>query len=195
MSDDARRPGYFDDLYRADPDPWRFETSAYESAKYDDTIAALPASRYSAAVEIGCSIGVLTERLAARSDAVLGIDIAQTAIDRAAARCAALGNVRFERMSLPEVMPVGRFDLVMLSEILYYFDSETLDRLAERLRPLCTPGADLVLVHWLGPTPDYPQTGDEAVATFMAATRNWTEVIRQQRQDDYRLDVLRAVRE
>lgn len=193
MSDDARRPDYFDDLYRADPDPWRFETSAYEAGKYDATITALPALRYAAAVEIGCSIGVLTARLAARAETVLGIDIAQAAIDRAAARCAALANVRFERMIIPETMPTGRFDLIMLSEVLYYFEPIILGRLAARLRPLCAPGADLLLVHWLGPTPDYPQTGDEAVAAFMAATGGWTEVIQQQRCDDYRIDVLRAV--
>ena len=37
---------YFDDLYAGERDPWEFETSAYEQAKYGATLAALPASRY-----------------------------------------------------------------------------------------------------------------------------------------------------
>lgn len=194
MSGDARDPGYFDALYAADADPWRFETSAYEAAKYADTVAALPRPRYASAVEFGCSIGVLTERLAARADTLLGIDVAQAAIDRAAARCAALPHVSFARMRLPDDLPEQRFDLLMLSEVLYYFDAPTLDRLACRLSEIAVDGANLVLVHWLGPTPDYPLTGDTAVSTFVAAAAGWTEVIRQERRSDYRLDVLRVVR-
>ena len=33
------QPAFFDDLYAHDRDPWNFETSAYEAAKYDATIA------------------------------------------------------------------------------------------------------------------------------------------------------------
>ena len=35
-------PAYFEALYAADPDPWRFATSAYEREKYTATLAALP---------------------------------------------------------------------------------------------------------------------------------------------------------
>lgn len=193
MTGDAREPGYFDALYAADPDPWRFETSGYEAAKYADTLNALPAARYTAAVEFGCSIGVLTEQLAARCDALLGVDIAPVALDRAAARCAAAPNVRFARLRVPDEMPAGRFDLIMLSEILYYFEMPTLARLADALLAASTPAGDLVLVHWLGPTPDYPQSGDSAVDAFIAATAGWSRVTRQERRVDYRLDVLRVV--
>lgn len=192
MSRDARDPGYFDALYAGDPDPWRFETSEYERAKYADTLAALPRARYAHAVEIGCSIGVLTEALAGRCDALLGIDVAQAAIDRAAERCHGLGHVEFARMRVPDEMPKGLFDLVMLSELLYYFDAAVLARLAAAIRAVVQPGADLVLVHWLGPTPDYPLDGDSAVTAFLAASADWTKVTQQARRQDYRIDVLRA---
>lgn len=193
MTGDAREPGYFDALYAANADPWHFETSDYERAKYEDTVAALPTPRYASCVELGCSIGVLTERLAARCDAVLGIDMAQAALDQAAARCAALPHVHFVRMRAPDELPDGNFDLILLSEVLYYFDPSRLARLADGLRAIAAPAADLVLVHWLGPTPDYPQTGDTAADGFIAATRDWAPVTRQARRRDYRLDVLRAV--
>lgn len=192
MTGDARDPSYFDMLYAADADPWRFETSTYEAAKYADTIAALPRQRYAAAVEFGCSIGVLTEQLAGRTCTLLGIDVAQAALDRAAVRCAALPHVRFARMRIPDAMPESRFDLIMLSEVMYYFEAQTMARLANRLRGLAAPDADLILVHWLGPTPDYPLTGDAAVENFLAATAGWTRITRQERRPDYRLDVLRA---
>ena len=192
MTRDARDHGYFDALYAADPDPWRFETSDYEARKYAATIAALPRRRYAAAVEFGCSIGVLTEQLAAVSETVLGIDVAQAALDRAVARCTALPHVRFARMRIPDEMPAPRFDLILLSEVLYYFEPQTLVWLAERLRLIAAPGADLLLVHWLGPTPDYPLSGDSSVGAFISATEGWTRITRQERQADYRLDVLRV---
>ena len=48
MTDREQRPAaslpasYFDAIYERDADPWRFRTSAYERAKYDATLAALP---------------------------------------------------------------------------------------------------------------------------------------------------------
>jgi hypothetical protein len=58
---------YFDTLYAADPDPWRFATSAYERDKYAASLAALPDPAYGSVLEIGCSIGVFTRQLAGRS--------------------------------------------------------------------------------------------------------------------------------
>ncbi len=187
----ALEPGYFDRLYAADADPWRFETSAYEYAKYAATLAALPRARYGHGIEIGCSIGVLTERLAARCDRLLGVDIAEAALVSARRRCARRPNVSFARVGLPAERPPGRFDLVMLSEILYYFDAPTVAAMADAVVTLALPGADILLVHWLGPTPDYPMTGDTAVAAFLGALGSRAAITWQNRTPDYRLDRLR----
>ena len=55
-------PAYFEGVYANSADPWNFETSEYEAAKYADTLACLPRERFTSALEVGCSIGVLTER-------------------------------------------------------------------------------------------------------------------------------------
>ena len=62
---------YFDSLYAAEADPWAFATSDYEREKYAATLAALPRPHYARALEIGCSIGVLTRMLAGRVGASL----------------------------------------------------------------------------------------------------------------------------
>ena len=62
--DDSLPQSYFDRIYQQNPDPWNFETSPYEAEKYRRTLAALPRKRYMRALEIGCSIGVLTSQLA-----------------------------------------------------------------------------------------------------------------------------------
>lgn len=181
---------YFDTLYAGNADPWRFETSAYEHAKYEATIAALPRQRYRRGIEIGCSIGVLTEQLSASCDHLLGIDIAEAAIAAARQRCARLANVEFARLQMPETCPDGAFDLIMLSEVLYYFSPVDVDAMAEVVTDIALPAADIMLVHWLGPTPDYPMTADTAVDRFLATLGDRVVVTLQQRQPDYRLDLL-----
>jgi trans-aconitate methyltransferase len=124
---------YFDDLYAGERDPWEFETSAYEQAKYDATLAALPRPRYRRGLEIGCSIGVLTARLAGRCTGLLAIDVSEKALDAARMRCRTLPNVAFENTSVPAEWPAGTFDLIMLSEVVYYLDAGDVSRLP-RLR-------------------------------------------------------------
>jgi len=184
-------PGYFDGIYAGHADPWGFTTSAYEAAKYDATLAALSHETYADALEIGCSIGVLTRRLADRCTRLLALDVAETALAAARARCADCPNVSFRRAAVPADWPPGRFDLVVLSEVLYFFTRTDLDRLAAHLIGAVKPGADVILVHWTGET-DYPSSGDEAVETVIAATAGTLAHHHHSRTAEYRLDVLRA---
>jgi trans-aconitate methyltransferase len=108
---------YFDGMYEGSADPWGFETSAYEHRKYAVTVASLPRPRYGSVFEPGCSIGVLTELLAARSDRLLATDLVPAALDRARNRLAALPHVTVEARAIPDEWPEAMFDLVVLSEI------------------------------------------------------------------------------
>jgi len=122
MTARALEPDYLKALYASDPDPWRFASSPCEDAKYTATLAALSQPRYASAVEIGCSIELLTARLAANCDAPLGIDVDEMPLQLARQRCAGLSNVEFAMQRLPDDAPAGQFELIMLSEVLYYFD-------------------------------------------------------------------------
>ena len=157
------KPEYFDAIYTADPDPWNFTDSPYEQAKYALTLNAMPKPRYRSALEVGCSIGVLTRLLASRCDAVVGIDAARTPLVQAKRRCADLPGVRFKQIFVPEQWPDGEFELILLSEVVYYLSREDVGRLAARVTRSLPAGGSVLLVHWTGPT-DYPHTGDEAVA-------------------------------
>ncbi|WP_232630360.1 class I SAM-dependent DNA methyltransferase [Methylobacterium sp. Leaf118] len=181
--------GYFDDIYAANPDPWQFTSSAYERAKYDATLEALPRARYGRALEVGCSIGVFTRDLAERCAELVALDPAPAAIEAARERCAGLPHIRFALGAVPATWPPGRFDLIVLSEVLYFLDHADLSRLAGQVGHSLEPGGDCVLVHWLGET-DYPLSGDEAVEGFIAASA--LTVLRRARTQEYRLDLLRA---
>ena len=183
-------PAYFEALYKDRGDPWHFETSAYEAAKYDATLAALPSDRFASALEVGCANGVLTTRLAQRCDSLLAVDVSDTALTAARARCGAQSNVRVERRRLPAEAPDGAFDLVLLSEVVYYWDSADISRLADYLRTAVLPGGHILLVHWIGET-DYPKSGDDAVAELQVALGEAVTVVRSDRYDAYRLDLWR----
>ena len=104
----------------------------------------------------------------------------------------ALSNVDLALSTLPQAPPPGRFDLIMLSEVLYYFDRDGVRDMAATVVRMARDDADIMLVHWLGPTPDYPLDGETAVRAFLAAIAAKVTVIRQTRTPDYRLDVLRV---
>ncbi|MCJ2019479.1 nodulation S family protein [Methylobacterium sp. E-065] len=182
-------PSYFDERYAKNPDPWEFETSEYERAKYAATLNALPRARYSSVLEVGCSIGVLTESLAQRCDALVSLDLAERALSQARDRCKNLPHVRFELAQVPDQWPKGQFDLILLSEVVYYLDADDLGRLVDRVRGCLQPDGDVVLVHWTGET-HYPLTGDEAAERFIDGARAFLHVSNQTRRDKYRLDVL-----
>ena len=183
-------PDYFEALYRDKGDPWEFETSAYEAAKYRETLAALPAPRFASVFEVGCANGVLTAQLGPRCDALLAVDVSETALEAGRARCASQPHIRIEQRRLPAEAPQETFDLVLLSEVVYYWDSEDIVRLGDWLRGAVRSGGHVLLVHWIGET-DYPKSGDDAVAELHAALADRVSVERSDRHDAYRLDLWR----
>jgi len=181
---------YFEALYAADPDPWKFRTSPYEAEKYAATLAALPRPRYGSALEIGCSIGVLTRMLAPRCDRLVALDGSARAITAARRHCADLPQVELLRREVPRQWPRGQHDLILLSEILYYWDEVDLARVAALALRSLRPGGEVLLVHWTG-TADHPLSGDAAVEGFITATAPGLRMVTQARTDRYRLDLLR----
>ena len=182
---------YFDGLYRADPDPWRFRSSDYERDKYRATLDALSRPRYAQALEVGCAIGVLTRKLASRCDRLLAIDGSPTALEAARAECADCANVAFACRMVPAGFPDGRYDLIVLSEVLYYLVPADLEVVAARCLDALEPGGEIVLCHWLGET-DYPLSGQAASDLFLAAALK--RPLEHERLADaaYRLERLRA---
>ena len=182
---------YFDRIYAGSLDPWQFETSDYERQKYRATLDALSCPRYRRVLEVGCSIGVLTQALAARCDGLLAVDIAERALDVARRRCAADTHVAFRRMTLPDELPDGRFDLVVLSEVGYYWSAADLSRVLDFSATALEPDGTLELVHWVIAKGDYPLTGDEVHARAIAHL--CFELIHDDRPLPYRLTVLRRI--
>ena len=190
MTDGSLPRSYFEQLYAGDADPWRFATSDYEKRKYARSMAALARARYGAGLEIGCSIGVMTLQLAQRCETLLAVDIAAAPLTVARRRCAGMPSVRFERMNVPRDWPDGTFDLIVLSEVVYYLDEEDVAFLARRIEETLVRGGDVLLVHWTGRT-DYPLSGDRAAELLIEKISSFAQVLIQDRTQKFRLDLLR----
>lgn len=159
---------YFRERYAASPDPYGLAERWYEARKYALTVALLPRQRYDAGFEPGCSVGVLTARLAARCDSLLSCDMIPEAVASARARTAGLPGVRVEQRAIPRDWPPGTFDLIVLSELLYYFDDADLEQVLRLGTGALRPDGHLLAVHWRHPAPEHPRTGDDVYLALAA---------------------------
>lgn len=182
---------YFDQLYRERPDPWDLAGSDYEAAKYAATLDALPTRRFARGLDVGCSIGMLSARLAPRCDEFLGLDFAEAPLAEARRRCAFHPRATFRRMAAPAEWPPGRFDLIMLSEVLYYLGLADLEALARRCEASLAPGGVVLLVNWRGEN-DGTMSGDAAALGFLAALPGHWSVWNHALGPRYRIDVAEA---
>ncbi len=128
-------------------DPWSYETSEYESTKYQRTLDAIPAVSGARILEVGCAEGVFTELLAQRGGHVLAVDISLRALSRAQRRCAAQPAVRFARFDIAAAPVIGTFDVAVCAEMLYYLHHRGLCLARDHIASAVKPGGHLVLVN------------------------------------------------
>lgn len=143
---------HFEVLYGASDDPWNVRGAWYEQRKRAILLASLARPHYRRAFEPGCGNGALSAALAPRCDRLLACDGAAAAL--AAARRdlppSLEGAVRFEQRRLPDDWPDDeRFDLIVISELAYYFALPAASALLARAAACLGPEGELVLCHYL----------------------------------------------
>ncbi|MGB3829487.1 MAG: bifunctional PIG-L family deacetylase/class I SAM-dependent methyltransferase [Ornithinimicrobium sp.] len=162
---DIARRAAFDRMYDGGTDPWGNAGSFYEERRRALLLAMLGRSRYGRVLELGCADGYLTTALADRATQVLAFDTSARAV--AAARIASPTSL-IEQGSVPQDIPEGEFDLVVLSEVGYFLTPLELIQTLRRARAALAPGGELVLCHWQHPTNGVPLDGvlvhEQAVA-------------------------------
>jgi SAM-dependent methyltransferase len=179
---------YFEELYAAEPDPWSFETRWYEHRKHALSVAALPRPKYERALELACANGRLTELLAPRCGDLLAVDGIAAPVQRARERLAGFTQVRVEQRQLPQWWPEGKFDLIVVSELLYYFDEDDLARVLALLGASLEPEGTLLAVHWRRVVAEYPLTGDTVHESLRA--QESLGLLAHHEEEDFLLDVL-----
>ena len=183
---------YFDKIYESSPDPWSFETSPYEAEKYATTISLLDSRKFSNALEIGCSIGILTSMLAPFCQRLLAVDTSLAALQQAQKRNADLAQIRFSQMNMPTEFPNECFSLIVLSEVGYYWDEADDRKARNRIAAALEYDGLLILVHYLPEVADYPRNGDAVHQAFLQDERFHHQ--RQIRKELYRADTFTRAR-
>jgi SAM-dependent methyltransferase len=178
----------FELRYRADADPWSYETSEYEREKYAATLEACGEGPYTNALELGGSIGVFTELLAPRCHALTTVDDAPTAVAIARRRLVSRPGVRPILGRIPEAIPTSAYELVVASEVLYYLAPSDLGRTLDVIGCSLAKGGRFVAVHWRPPGPERPFTAAEIRARLRE--QPWLKPVDAKQTDDYLLDVL-----
>ena len=180
---------YFKKVYEAKHDPWNFATSAYEKKKYAATIKALPKKNYNNALEIGCSIGVLTKLLSKKCTQLLATDISDKALEQARERCKNMDHITFQKLNFPTELPNEKFDLIMVSEVAYYLSTDDWKTAIHKIYGMLLPKGQIALIHWLPEVHDYPQTGDEVHDIFSDLMNSKMKNIFNSREEKYRIDI------
>jgi SAM-dependent methyltransferase len=144
----------FDAVYSAG-DPWASADPRYlyQRRKYDVLLGLLPKRRFARALDLGAGEGLLSRKLAARADLVVGIDISAKATALAIAASSHFPGLSFRQgdvLDLPADLD-GGFDLLVVADTLYYLPppltDDTLKALAQRLARLLRPGGVCLLAN------------------------------------------------
>lgn len=159
----------FDALYRSSPDPWGTTTRWYERRKRALLLAALPAERYGAAYEAGCGTGHISVELADRCDTLLATDASEPALQVAARALAGRANVTTALHRLPDDWPPGAFDLIVLSEVLYFIDDPACERVARAARAAAGASGTVVACNWRGAIEGHGHCGEDVHRRFERA--------------------------
>jgi cyclopropane fatty-acyl-phospholipid synthase-like methyltransferase len=160
MEHDRAPVEHFERLAAESADPWNYEGSEYEQAKYRRTLGALP-KRTGRTLELGCSVGVFTQMLAPRCESLLAVDFSPTALEHAGRRLEGTANVELAERRLSEQTPAGPFETIVCAEILYYWSPALVREGLARVERALAPGGTLVAVHWRGPDPRRELNGDD----------------------------------
>ena len=176
---DGYSESYFDALYKDNTDPWQYKTRWYEKRKRDICLAILPQSQYKNAIELGCGNGVLSELLAQRCQALVSIDGNQRAVQLTKARLAEVSHVKVIQGVIPnrlmtlkdavmEAYPLSDgmstnkspFDLIVISEILYYLSPNDIDTVIAWTQQNLAIGGTLLCCHWRYAIDSFAMTGE-----------------------------------
>lgn len=157
---------YFDQMFAESDDPWKFKSRWYERRKRALTLACLPSDRYVHGFEPGCANGELSAGLATRCDRLLVSDGIDKAVTLASQRLKGQSHVEVRKAWMPRDWPRDKFDLIVLSEFLFYLQPEAVEEIAWKAQETLLPGGVIVACHWRHPIAHCVMTGDDVHAVL-----------------------------
>ena len=153
-------------LHREVEEPWGADTRWYEVRKRALLGALLPARSFRRGLDVGCSTGATSADLARRCDELVAIDESPAALSVARRRLGDQPHVTVEERRVPDDLPAGPFDLVVVSEVGYFLSPRDLDLLVRGVDGLLADDGVVVLCHWRHPVDGWVLDGPRVHRTF-----------------------------
>ena len=160
-------PSHFDALYAADPDPWGYRLSWYEQRRFALLGAMLHKPTYERGFEPGCANGTLTSALALRCTTLEAWDGSLGAAQLTSGAVVQHPHVAVRHLSVPTHWPTGLFDLIVLSDFLYYLPPVDIHQVLVQSAGSAQSGCMVLAGHWRGLADDFATPGGDAVHTIL----------------------------
>lgn len=178
----------WDHWFRVDPDPWSFETSNYEQARFAAILRACGRRDDARILELGAANGVLASLLADGAATLTAIEAVPAAARLARRRLQVMPHATVIEGLIPDAVPTAQFEIVVASEILYYLGPDAYARTLRRLERWIAADGRLVAVHWRPTGPERPRSAlrvhEDLAALPFLQLRETADT------DDYLLSVL-----
>lgn len=145
---------YYETLYQSSEEPWNYRDRGVEILRHDAIIRVLSEirPRYANALDIGCSLGQLTRKLAALTDEVFAFDISETAVRKARSQS---GGVPFHFFigTLPGLALVrSKLELILACDCIHEFVPEARREAAVReIRAALAPNGLALFCDYMRP--------------------------------------------
>ncbi len=146
-------------------DPWGLAWRGFERCRYhqtlqvlDDAIARLPKSRKEVAIlDVGCSSGFFTRLLPGLGGQVTGIDLSETAVQRARLQHS---NIHFKQRSVFDCAKnFETYDAVVCLEVIYYVEPDRQHAFLAAIESILSPGGLLLISSKTGAKPYFSSSG------------------------------------
>lgn len=145
---------------------------AYIHSQEMKLLLSLVGTKRPRVLDVGCGAGRLALEIADRCSELIGIDIADSLLDRArsAARKAGISNVRFQNRGLDEPFELGSFDVVLLSGVLNCLEDGDAEAALRFCADSLTPGGTLSIRNNCAVRQRFELPGDDEAPPFIHRT-------------------------
>ena len=143
----AVKDGMFQENFSRSTDPWNTFSSRDEARKRDTIVKFLGAGSLGRALELGCGNGSNTQRIVRKARHTLAMDGSSEAVEIARAQTPPGFHAEFKVGHLPEELPHGRHEAIIIAELLYYLKKHEMRTLANAMSRVTKAGSVLILAH------------------------------------------------
>lgn len=145
----------FEARHRNEREPWMFNERAAEILRHEWIVNAVIDAAPEAALDVGCTVGQLTVRLAAAVPRLTAMDVSPTAAAKARERVVRSSRMAEFLTGSAVDLPIAaeRFDVVVAADGLYSWDLSPEDRrtVLDELYRVLQPGGRVILTEHMRP--------------------------------------------